>query len=85
MCLQKYFALSRQGFNKNEEFVVTQHPLEGTVDDFWRMVWDQNTATVVLLTDPELVVRRAVIFTFFSVFRTFYRFFLLFHTFYEFY
>jgi receptor-type tyrosine-protein phosphatase gamma len=44
------------GFNKHREFIITQHPLEQTVADFWRMLWDQNVRTVVILspvTQPE--------------------------------
>ena len=32
---------------------MTQHPLADTVADFWRMVWDQNTMTVVLLSPVD--------------------------------
>ena len=39
-----------QGYNTNKEFIVTQHPMAGTTDDFWRMVWDQNSMTIVLLS-----------------------------------
>lgn len=38
------------GYNKNNEFIITQHPLAATTDDFWRMVWDQNSMTIVLLS-----------------------------------
>ena len=35
---------------------MTQHPLKDTMTDFWRMVWDRNSMTVVLLslTDTEV-------------------------------
>lgn len=40
-----------QGYQKLKEFIVTQHPLEATVSDFWQMVWDHNSQTVVVLSD----------------------------------
>ena len=42
-----------QGFQKLKEFIVTQHPLESTVSDFWQMVWDHNSQTVVVLSDSS--------------------------------
>lgn len=40
-----------QGYNKTQEYIVTQHPLEKTKEDFWRMVWDHNSMTIVLLSE----------------------------------
>ncbi|XP_064633789.1 tyrosine-protein phosphatase 99A-like isoform X2 [Lineus longissimus] len=41
------------GYNDKKEYIVTQHPLVETQQDFWRMVWDQNSNTVVLLSTVE--------------------------------
>ena len=38
------------GFNHLREFIVTQHPVQETFSDFWQMVYDHNSQTVVLLT-----------------------------------
>ncbi|XP_067931849.1 tyrosine-protein phosphatase 99A-like isoform X2 [Watersipora subatra] len=39
------------GHFQNKEFIVTQHPAAHTEYDFWRMVWDQNSMTIVMLTN----------------------------------
>lgn len=38
------------GFNKLKEFIITQHPFEHTIKDFWQMVWDHNAQTIVTLS-----------------------------------
>lgn len=39
-----------QGYTSKREYIATQGPLPGTVDHFWRMVWEQNVYTIVMLT-----------------------------------
>lgn len=38
------------GFNHLREFIITQHPVYETFSDFWQMVYDHNSQTIVLLT-----------------------------------
>ncbi|XP_052779074.1 tyrosine-protein phosphatase 99A-like isoform X2 [Mya arenaria] len=44
-----------QGYTKTNEFIITQHPLEHTMEDFWRMVWDQNSSVIVQLSNVDEV------------------------------
>uniref|UniRef100_A0A663MMZ5 Phosphatidylinositol phosphatase PTPRQ n=1 Tax=Athene cunicularia TaxID=194338 RepID=A0A663MMZ5_ATHCN len=38
------------GYLCPNEFIATQGPLPGTVGDFWRMVWETRSKTLVMLT-----------------------------------
>ncbi|KAA0189495.1 hypothetical protein HAZT_HAZT002917 [Hyalella azteca] len=37
------------GYQRLKEFIITQHPVQQTILDFWQMVWDHNAQTIVLL------------------------------------
>jgi netrin-G3 ligand len=39
------------GYNRNNEYIATQGPLPDTVGDFWRMVWDYKSPTIIMLTN----------------------------------
>ncbi|CAG5958272.1 unnamed protein product [Menidia menidia] len=39
-----------QGYLSRKEFIAAQGPLPGTVDEFWRMIWEKNVQTLVMLT-----------------------------------
>ncbi|XP_018863189.1 receptor-type tyrosine-protein phosphatase F isoform X14 [Parus major] len=41
------------GYRKQNAYIATQGPLPETLSDFWRMVWEQKTATIVMMTRLE--------------------------------
>ena len=34
-------------------YIATQFPLENTMDDFWRMVWEKKSNCIVMLANLE--------------------------------
>ncbi|EMP41015.1 Receptor-type tyrosine-protein phosphatase V [Chelonia mydas] len=38
------------GYTSPQEFVVTQGPLKKTIEDFWRLVWEQSICNIIMLT-----------------------------------
>ncbi|NXT30001.1 PTPRV phosphatase, partial [Syrrhaptes paradoxus] len=38
------------GYTSQQEFIVTQGPLKKTIEDFWRLVWEQNICNIIMLT-----------------------------------
>ena len=42
-----------QGYHRAKEFIATQGPLPDTEDDFWRMVWEKKSSTIIMLTKEK--------------------------------
>ena len=42
---------SIQGYKQRKAYIATQGPLESTVCDFWRMVWENESKCIVLLSN----------------------------------
>uniref|UniRef100_A0A8C4I4F7 Receptor-type tyrosine-protein phosphatase F n=1 Tax=Dicentrarchus labrax TaxID=13489 RepID=A0A8C4I4F7_DICLA len=41
------------GYRKQNAYIATQGPLPETLSDFWRMVWEQRSTTIVMMTRLE--------------------------------
>ncbi|XP_049603601.1 receptor-type tyrosine-protein phosphatase F isoform X13 [Syngnathus scovelli] len=41
------------GYRKQNAYIATQGPLPETLSDFWRMVWEQRSSTIVMMTRLE--------------------------------
>ncbi|XP_072318763.1 protein tyrosine phosphatase receptor type Db isoform X13 [Eucyclogobius newberryi] len=41
------------GYRRQTAYIATQGPLPETFGDFWRMVWEQHTANIIMMTKLE--------------------------------
>nr|XP_014349138.1 PREDICTED: receptor-type tyrosine-protein phosphatase mu [Latimeria chalumnae] len=39
------------GYHRPNHYVATQGPMQETIYDFWKMVWQENTASIVMVTN----------------------------------
>ena len=37
------------GYSDSKEYIATQGPLPETVFDFWRMIWETESSTIVMV------------------------------------
>lgn len=41
------------GYRRSSAYIATQGPLPETFADFWRMVWEHRSATIIMMTKLE--------------------------------
>ena len=42
-----------QGYKQRSAYIAMQGPLQNTVGDFWRMMWEYQCSCIVMLCEPE--------------------------------
>ena len=45
--------LSPQGYRQKDSYIASQGPLQHTLEDFWRMIWEWRSCSIVMLTELE--------------------------------
>lgn len=50
-CSDAAASLPLQGVGGRRLYVAAQGPLGGSTQDFWRMIWEQEVAVVVMITN----------------------------------
>jgi len=40
-----------QGYNAPNNYIATQGPIPSTFPDFWRMIWEKDSPTIVMVTN----------------------------------
>ena len=41
------------GYMQTKAFVATQAPIPDTIKDYWRMIWEQECSTMVMLSNEQ--------------------------------
>ena len=44
---------SDKGYKMKDAYIATQGPLQNTVEDFWRMMWEYQCGCLVMLCELE--------------------------------
>ena len=48
-----HFPSSPQGYRQKDSYIASQGPLQHTLEDFWRMIWEWRSCSIVMLTELE--------------------------------
>ena len=39
-----------QGYGESKAYIASQGPMRTNFEDFWKMIWEQNVKTIVMLS-----------------------------------
>ena len=53
MCFSKDDLFVMQGYKNDKAWIVAQNPMKSTVNDFWKMIIDEQVPAIVMLCSPE--------------------------------
>lgn len=48
-----HLPLGSQGYRQKDSYMASQGPLQHTMEDFWRMIWEWRSCSIVMLTELE--------------------------------
>lgn len=51
--LFNFFLFGVQGYRQKDSYMASQGPLQHTIEDFWRMIWEWRSCSIVMLTELE--------------------------------
>ena len=46
-----YYMFPLKGYKQDKAFIVAQSPMKNTVRDFWKMIYDRQCASIVMLCE----------------------------------
>jgi hypothetical protein len=50
-----------QSYLRKDSFIATQVPLEDTIEDFWRLIYDHNAKIIIMIiTEDQVPVCRPI-------------------------